>query len=151
MRASEIKSVLSGLLSNEGYRGVCICDGIGRFAMKIKLLEHYLRQAMAKSRAQHRKISTVLAEGMPEVCAELRRMVTAEDSSTSDRKFAITMLENFWRTLVMTSQSENRTAIKRLQTTVRAKRVKVAETQAALKVHQVRAETDKKLAAMEGN
>ncbi len=120
--------------------------------MKTKLLEHYLQQAMVKvgTSQPRRKVSAILAEAMPEVCTELRRMVTAEDSSTSDRKFAITMLESFWRTLLMTSQSETRTAIKRLQTTVRAKRVKVAETQAALKVNQVRAETDKKLAAMEG-
>jgi len=118
--------------------------------MKLKLLEHYLQQAMARSKTQHRKISTVLAEAMPEIIAELRRMATAEDSSSADRKFGIVMLEGFWRTLVTTSQSETRTAVKRLQATVRAKRVKVAETQAALKVHQVRADADKKLAAVEG-
>lgn len=110
--------------------------------MNQKLLEHYLHSAMAKSKAEHRRISTVLAEAMPEIIAELRRMVTAEDSSTSDRKFAITMLEGFWRTLLTTSQSATRTAVKRLATTVRAKKVKVEETKAAIKVHQVRQQFD---------
>jgi predicted NAD-dependent protein-ADP-ribosyltransferase YbiA (DUF1768 family) len=116
--------------------------------MKIKLLEHYLQNAIAKSKAQHRKISAVLGEAIPEVIQELRRMVTAEDSSNIDRKFAITMLENFWRTLVSISQSDNRLAIKRTQTKVRSKKVAVEQTKAALKIHQVRVETDKKLAAM---
>jgi hypothetical protein len=110
--------------------------------MKKKTLENYVLEAMAKSKAQHRKISAVLADAMPEVLQELRRMVTAEDSSTSDRKFAITMLEGFWRTLLTSSQSATRTAVKRLATTVRAKKVKVEETKAAIKVHQVRQQFD---------
>jgi predicted NAD-dependent protein-ADP-ribosyltransferase YbiA (DUF1768 family) len=113
--------------------------------MKTKLLEHYLQQAMAKSETQHRKISAVLAEAMPEVCTELRRMVTAEDSSNIDRKFAITMLEGFWRTLLATSQNATRTAAKRLATTVRAKKLAVEQTKTALKVHQVRQQFDEVL------
>lgn len=119
--------------------------------MKQKLLEHYITEAIAKARLRpHRKVSVVLAEAMPDIVAELRRMVTSPDSDLSTRKFAIATVENLWRTLVTTSQSETRTAVKRLATTVRAKRVRVAETQAALRVHQVRADVDKKLAAIGG-
>jgi hypothetical protein len=110
--------------------------------MKQKMIEHYITESLAKSKTQHRKISAVLAEAMPEVCTELRRMATAEKSGVSDRKFAIAMLENVWRTLLTTSQSETRTAVKRLDTAVRAKRVKVAETQAALDVHRVQRQFD---------
>ena len=111
--------------------------------MKQKLLEHYLQRAIAEARLKpHRKVSAVLAEAMPEVCTELRRMVTAADSDMPTNKFAIATLESFWRTLLTTSQSETRTAVKRLQTTVRAKRVKVEETKTALKVHQVQQQFD---------
>ena len=116
--------------------------------MKTKLLEHYLQQAMSKSKTQHRRISAVLAEALPEVCTELRRMVTAEDSSNVDRKFAITLLESFWRTLLTTSQSEDRIAVKHSQTKIRRQRVRVAEKQTALKIHELRATADKKLATI---
>jgi hypothetical protein len=119
--------------------------------MKQKLLEHYILEAMAKSKAEHRKVSAIVADAMPEVIQELRRMATATDSDLSTKKFAIGMLESFFRTLLITSQSENRIAVKRKQTQVRAKKVKVEETKAAIKVHQVRAETDKKLAALGGS
>jgi hypothetical protein len=119
--------------------------------MKQKLLEHYILEAMAKAPSQpRRKVTAVLAEAMPEVCIELRRMLTATDNDLSTKRFAITMLENLWRTLLTTSQSETRTAVKRLATTVRAKKVAVEQTKTALKVHQVRAETDKKLATIGG-
>ena len=111
--------------------------------MKQKLLQHYLTEAIAKARMKpHRKVSAVVAEAMPEVCTELRKMVTAPDSDIPTKKFAITMLESFWRALLMTSQSETRTAVKRLQTKVRAKRVQVEETKTALKVHQVQQQFD---------
>lgn len=116
--------------------------------MKQKLLEHFVLEAMANSKTQHRKISAILAETMPEVIQELRRMVTATDSDLSTKKFAIGMLESFWRTLLTTSQSENRIAVKRSQTKVRAKRVKVEETQTALRIHELRATADKKLATI---
>ena len=119
--------------------------------MKQKILERYILDALGKVRLKpHRKVSAVLAETMPEIIAELRRMATTPDSDIPTRKFAITMLEGFWRTLLTTSQSETRTAVRRLQTAVRARRAKVAETQTALKVHQVRADADKKLAAIGG-
>jgi hypothetical protein len=118
--------------------------------MKIKLLEHYLQQAMAKSKTQHRKISTVLAEAMPEIISELRRMATGEDSDLSTRRWAIDTLSAFWRTLLTASQSENRIAVKRTQTKIRRQRVKVAERQTNLKIHELRATADKKLAAIGG-
>lgn len=119
--------------------------------MKQKLLEHYIAEAIAKARLRpHRKVSAVLAEAMPEVCIELRRMVTAEDSSNVDRKFAIAMLEGLWRTLLTTSQSENRIAVKQSQTKIRRQRVKVAERQTNLRIHELRAAADKKLATIGG-
>jgi hypothetical protein len=103
--------------------------------MKAHLLEFYITEAIAKSRIKpHRKVSAVLAEAMPEVCTELRRMVTAPDSDIPTKKFAIAMIENLWRTLLSTAQSETRTAVKREHVKVRAKRVKVAETQTGLQI-----------------
>lgn len=118
--------------------------------MKTKFLEHYLQRAMAKAGTSQsrRKVSTILAEALPEICTELRRMVTAPDSDRSTRKFAITMLESFWRSLLSTSQSENRLAVKRTQTNIKRQRVKVAEKQTALKIHELRSAADKKLEAI---
>jgi hypothetical protein len=103
--------------------------------MRTKILENYITEAIAKARlTPHRKVSAVLAEAMPEVCTELRRMVTALDSDAPTKKFAITMLESFWRTLLTTAQGESRTAVKREHVKVRAKRVKIAETQTGLQI-----------------
>ena len=113
--------------------------------MKIKLLEHYLTEAMAKSKTQHRKISAVLAEAMPEVVQELRRMVTAPDSDMASRKFAVEMLESFWRTVVTAEQRDTRIAVKRAHVRVRAKRVKVEETKANLELAAERSKIDRVL------
>ncbi len=103
--------------------------------MKQNLLEHYLQRAIAKVRQKpHRKVSAVLADTMPEVVTELRRMVTAPDSDILTRKFAITMLETFWRSLVNANQSATRTAVKREHVRVRAKKATTAETQAKLAI-----------------
>jgi hypothetical protein len=107
------------------------------------LLEHYLQQAITKAKAKpHRKVSAILAEAMPEVCMELRRMVTAPDSDTSTKKFAIAILESFWRTLLTTSQSENRTAVKREHVKVRAKRAQAIETQTTIAIAAERRRVD---------
>ncbi len=119
--------------------------------MKQKLLEHYITEAIAKTRSKpHGRVSAILAEAMPEVCTELRRIAIAPESDRASKKFAIVMLESLWRTLLTTSQSETRTAVKRLQTKIRATKVKVEQTKTSLKVHQVRTEADRKLAAVEG-
>lgn len=101
-------------------------------SMKQKILEHYIASAIAKARLKpHRKVSDALADAMPEVVAELRRLATAPDSDVSTRKFAIGMLESFWRTLLNTACV---TAVKREHARTRAKRVATAATQAA-RVH----------------
>jgi len=103
--------------------------------MRLKTLEFYLQQAIAKAKVKpYRRVSSLLAEAMPEVVTELRRMVTAPDSDLPTKKFAITILESFWRSLLLTSQSENRTAVKREHVRVRAKKAMTAETQAALAI-----------------
>lgn len=103
--------------------------------MKLKLLEHYIAEAIAKTRSKpHRNVSALLAEVLPEIVAELRRMAISPDSDIPTRKFAITMLESFWRTLLSTAQGASRTAVKREHVKVRAKRVAAAETQTALAI-----------------
>jgi hypothetical protein len=115
----------------------------------LKRLEFYVTAAMAKARLKpHGQISAMLAEAMPEVIQELRRIATAPDSDMVSRKFAIATLESFWRTLLTTSLSDGRTVVKRAAIKVRGHRVKVAEQQAALRVHELRAAADKKLESL---
>lgn len=117
-----------------------------RLVMKLKFLEHYIAEAVKKTRLQPgSKISAVLAEALPDVIRELRRMATA-DSDIASRKFAIGMLETFWSKLLATALADNRASVNRLHAKVRAKKIAVTDRQQKLAIAAERRRIDNTLA-----
>jgi hypothetical protein len=114
-------------------------------------LQMYLRAAIAKTtNKQYRKVSDALLESLPDVVRTLATIITASTSTTAEKVKCLELLQMFWFRLLSNEQSENRAGVKKLQARVRAKRVKVAEKQTALKIHELRTAADKKLATLGG-
>jgi hypothetical protein len=119
--------------------------------MKLKNIEFYLQAALDKCRAKEaRRVSDALKPVLPDVIKTLHSILLDKDADLSTRRWAIDTISGFWSRLLSNEQGENRIAVKRTQASARAKQVKIDETKTALKVHQVRAETDKKLAGIGG-
>ena len=118
-----------------------------RSVMKLAILEHYIAEAIKKTRLQPgSKVSAVLAEAMPAIVSELRRMATAPDSDIASRKFAISMLETFWSKLLATALADNRASVNRLHAKVRAKKIAVTDRQQKLAIAAERRRIDNTLA-----
>jgi hypothetical protein len=112
-------------------------------------LQIYLRAAIAKTtNKQYRKVSDALLESLPDVVRTLAAIITANTSTTAEKLKCLDILQMFWSRLLSNEQSENRTGVKRMAMKVRVRRTKIAEKQTALRVHDLRAAADKKLASL---
>jgi methylphosphotriester-DNA--protein-cysteine methyltransferase len=119
--------------------------------IKIKTIDFYLLAAIGKCRGKEaRSVSEALKPVLPDVIKALHEIILDNESDRTSKRWAVDTISAFWRTLLTISKSETHIAVKRMATTVRANRVRVAEQQTAIKIHQVRAEADKKLAMVEG-
>jgi hypothetical protein len=109
-------------------------------------LQVYLQAALAKVKStEFRQVSDALLDSLPDVVRTLAAIITDGTSTTAERLKCLDILQMFWIRLLSNEQSANRTAVHRTQTAVKAKRVKVAEKHAAIKITELRQKADKQL------
>jgi hypothetical protein len=100
--------------------------------IKLKQIEFYIQTALDRCHGKEvRRVSDALKPVLPDVIKTLHRFLL-DEHDIATKKFAITMLELFWARLLTDSRRETKNLTDRERLKVRAKRVKVAETQATL-------------------
>jgi hypothetical protein len=114
-------------------------------------LKVYLVEAIKRTTAkEYRKVSAALIPALPNLVETLSQVIADDTTTSAQRLQAADMLMCLWARCIRDEGKKQRATLQHQQLKVKAKKVAVEQTKTALKVHQVRAETDKKLAAMEG-
>ena len=108
-------------------------------AMKTKLLESIIRSAMertAKNHPQHAKLSVAVADAMVEIVTVLKAMAVCPESTATDRRLAVGLVESLWRQLLYDERTNTKLTIAKGR--IRAKK--------PLKEEEVQASFDRRLA-----
>jgi hypothetical protein len=108
-------------------------------AVKTKLLESIIRSAMertAKNHPRHAALSAAVADAMVEIVTVLKAMAVCPESTATDRRLAVGLVESFWRQLLYDERTNTKLNIARGR--IRAKK--------PLKEEEVQASFDRRLA-----
>lgn len=107
--------------------------------MKTKLLESIIRSAMertAKNHPRHAALSAAVADAMVEIVTVLKAMAVCPESTATDRRLAVGLVESLWRQLLYDERTNTKLNIAKGR--IRAKK--------PLKEEEVQASFDRRLA-----